>query len=52
MSVHSFAYNFFTDLDFAADLGTFFKAPPGVSSCCISAGIAVYSTLTPRPLKP
>ena len=52
VSVHSFAYNFFTDLDFAADLGIFFKAPPGVSLRHISTGIVVYLTLVPRPLKP
>jgi len=32
VSLHSFTYNLFTDFDFATDLGTFFKAPPGVSS--------------------
>ena len=45
VSLHSFAYNLFTDFDFATDLGIFFKAPPGVSSCCMLAGIVVYFTL-------
>jgi len=45
VSLHSFAYNLFTDFDFATDLGAFFKAPPGVSSCCMLARIIAYFTL-------
>lgn len=45
VSLHSFAYNLFTDFDFAADLGTFFKAPPGVCSRCILTGIVAHHTL-------
>lgn len=32
VSLHSLTYNLFTDFDFATDLGSFFKGPPGVSS--------------------
>ena len=39
VSLHSFAYNLFTDFDFAVDLGAFFKAPPGVSARFILIGI-------------
>ena len=48
VSLHSFAYNLFTDFDFATDLGTFFKAPPGVSSRCMLAGIVAYFNLVPQ----
>jgi len=46
VSLHSFAYNLFTDFDFATDLGTFFKAPPGVSPRCMLAVIVAYPTPT------
>ena len=42
VSLHSSTYNLFTDFDFAADLGAFFKAPPGVSARCVSAGILIH----------
>jgi len=42
VSLHSFAYNLFTDFDFAADLGAFFKAPPGVSTRFIPASIPTH----------
>ena len=45
VSLHSFAYNLFTDFDFATDLGTFFKAPPGVSWRWMLAGVVAYFTL-------
>jgi autophagy-related protein 2 len=45
VSLNSFAYNLFTDFDFAADLGTFFKAPPGVSSHCTPVSILTHSNL-------
>ena len=42
VSLHSFAYNLFTDFDFAVDLGAFFKAPPGVSARYTFTGILIY----------
>lgn len=45
MSLHSFAHNLFTDFDFAADLGAFFKAPPGVSFCQVPAGVFPHDEL-------
>jgi len=45
VSLHSFMYSLFTDFDFAADLGTFFKSPPGASSRCMFAGIIAHLTL-------
>jgi len=42
VSLHSFAYNLFADFDFAADLGAFFKAPPGVSSRRVFTGILAH----------
>lgn len=45
VSLHSFAYNLFTDFDFAVDLGVFFKAPPGVSTHCVPASISTHYDL-------
>jgi len=45
VSLHSFAYNLFTDFDFAADLGAFFQAPPGVSSRSTFAGVLTHYSL-------
>jgi len=42
VSLHSFAYNLFTDFDFAVDLGAFFKAPPGVSARCAPTSISTH----------
>lgn len=51
-SLHSFAYNLFTDFDFTHDLEAFFKAPPGVSLRRLLAGILTYDDLLYRPSKP
>jgi autophagy-related protein 2 len=45
VSLHSFAYNLFTDFNFVTDLGVFFKAPPGVSPRRTRAGVVAYFTL-------
>jgi autophagy-related protein 2 len=45
VSLHSFAYNLFTDFDFAVDLGAFFKAPPGVSLRRVTAGVLTHYNL-------
>lgn len=37
VSLHSFAHNLFTDFDFTADLGGFFKAPPGTFETVVPA---------------
>ena len=46
VSLHSFACSLFADFDFAADLGAFFKAPPGVSARCIHVSILTHYNLT------